>query len=140
MPVKLPQSLTWSLVLEQLRECTGARVRLQDGRATQPADTVRIRPAAAGTEFCLFDGETAATRLALIDRLETLAKSPDRRFMDAAHASINGANLLIDAIFDESDEGVVWTTISTRRPKLGFGASQGKAPHTTGRTKRIKNG
>lgn len=60
--------------------------------------------------------------------------------MGSSRACVNGAYLLVEDVFDEDDDGVVWTTISTRRPKLGFGASQGKAPHTTGRTKRIKNG
>ena len=140
MPLNIPKSLSWPTVLAALRDCTGERVRLRDGRDTEPADAVRTRPAAAGTEFCLFGGETATTRSALIERLETLAKSPDRRFMGAARTCVNGAYLLIDAVLDETEDDVVWTTINTRRPKLGFNASQAKAPHIVGRTKRIKTG
>jgi len=140
MPLNMPKSLSWPNVLAALRECDGELVRLRDGRETQASDTIRTRPAAAGTEFCIFGGESPATRDALIERLETLAKSPDRRFMGAARACVNGAYLLIDAVLDETEDDVVWTTINTRRPKLGFNASQAKAPHIVGRTKRIKTG
>lgn len=140
MPLPAPKSLSWPHVLAALRECAGESVRIRDGRDVEAADDVRTRAAAVGTEFCLFSGTTAATRLALIERLETLAKSPDRRFMSAARARVNGSFLFIDSVYDETEDEVVWTTVNTRRPKLGFNASQAKAPHVVGRTKRIKVG
>jgi hypothetical protein len=76
----------------------------------------------------------------LIERLEALAKTPGRRFQSAARVRVNEDFLPVDAVRDETVEDTVYAVVSARRPKLGFNASQGKAPQTTGRTKRIKTG
>lgn len=123
-----------------LRTCTGERVLIRDGRDTSPATSVQTRPAASGTEFCLFDGPEGIARQQLIERLETLSKGTGRRFAAAARARINDAFLLVDGVADEEIDGVTYTVVNTRRPKLGHSTTGAKAPQTTHRSKRIKTG
>jgi hypothetical protein len=136
----LPAVLTWTQLLNALRSCTGDHVLIRDGRETKHADSVRNRPAASGTEFCLFSTDTPTPRLTLISRLETLAKGTGRRFMSSAKANVNGANLLIDGVEDEAIDGVTLAVVTTRRPKLGYNRSESSAaPTSLGRSsKRIK--
>jgi hypothetical protein len=140
MHTRSSKALNWPHILAALRTCTGATVVIRDGKVTQPADAVRSRPAAKGTELCLFSGENAVARLDLIQHLETLAKGPGRRFMSSARASVNDSFLLIDGVRDEEIEGSVVAVINTRRPTLGFGQDQQSGDRTTLRSKRIKNG
>jgi len=114
-------------------------VHLRDGKLTAPAGSVRSRPAAKGTELCLFPGEKAATRPDLIAQLEALAKRTGRQFATSARASIGESYLLIEGVADEEIDGAVVTVIRTRRPKLGYNQSVQTGDSTTLRTKRIKN-
>lgn len=140
MQKRSPQTFGWSDVLAALRACTGESVLVRDGKVTEPADSVRNRPSAKGTELCLFAGESAVKRVDLIEKLETLAKGSGRRFMTSARASINGANLLVEGVADEDVDSVLFAVVKTRRPKLGFNQSQQAGQTTTLRSKRIKNG
>jgi hypothetical protein len=140
MQTPAPKSLSWPEVLAALRACTGESVLIRDGKVTEPAASVRTRPAAKGTELCLFPGERAATRLDLIQHLETLAKGTGRRFMTSARASVNKSYLLIESVGDENVDDALYTVIKTRRPVLGFNQSLQTGGRTTLRSKRIKNG
>ena len=140
MRPQTPKTLHWPAVLNALRSCEGDVVLIRDGRDLRPAEAVKPRPAAKGTELCLFDGDAAVKRDELVERLDALSKSGGRRFMNAARARVGDAFLLIDGVSDETlDEGLQ-TVVTTRRPKLGFNASEAKAPQFVGRTKRIKTG
>jgi hypothetical protein len=132
------KSLSWTRVLADLRGCAGETVLIRDGKVTQPAATVRTRPAAKGTELCLFPGETAVARLELIGHLETLAKASGRRFMTSARAGVNDAFLLIEEVADETIDGALYAVIVTRRPTLAYNQSQQTGARTTLRSKRIK--
>jgi len=140
MQTSRPKSLSWPEVLRALRECSGKSVLVRDGRMTEPAESVRSRPAAKGTELCLFGGEKPTARTALIEALETLEKGSGRRFMASARASVNGSFLLIESVGDEDVEGTVFAVIRTRRPSLAYNQSQQTGSSTTFRNKRIKNG
>jgi len=134
-----PAILTWTQLLDAMRACNGEHVLVRDGRETQPADSIRNRPAAAGTELCLFSGNAPVKRLDVVARLEMLSKGSGRRFMTSAKANINGANLLIDGASDEVVDGTTFAVIVTRRPKLGYNQSQTTASTALGRSsKRIK--
>lgn len=135
-----PRSLNWPDVLAALRACTGKTVLIRDGKVTEPAATVRTRPAAKGSELCLFSGENAVTRLDLIEQLEGMAKGAGRRFMASARARINDANLIVEGVTDESVDNVLFAVVNTRRPKLGYNQSQQTGATSTLRSKRIKNG
>lgn len=136
----MPQSLTWRDVLAGLRACTGELVFVRDGREQAPAGAVRSRPSAKGTELCLFRGETATTRAALIEQLEGLSATSGRRFMASAKATIGDAALPIEGIGDEESDGVRTAVLRMRRPALGFNQSQQTGSRTTLRSKRIKTG
>ena len=138
MQTSTPKSLSWSELLAALRTCTGATVAIRDGKTTEPAAMIRARPSAKGTELCLFSGEHPATRLDLIGRLETLAKSAGRRFMSSARASIGASHLYIESVGDEDLDGILVAVVRTRRPTLGFNPSQQTGGKTPLRTKRIK--
>ena len=138
MQTRTPKSLSWSDVLAALRASSGESVLIRDGKVTEPAGFVGNRSSAKGTELCLFSGSDSATRLALVQHLETLAKSPGRRFMTSARAKINESHLLVESVGDENLDGVLFTVVSTRRPTLGFNQSQQKGDTTTFRNKRIK--
>jgi hypothetical protein len=138
MQTSRPKSLTWPEVLAALRACTGDSVLVRDGRVTEPADVVRPRPAAKGTELCLFSGQKPAARTALIEGLETLEKGSGRRFMAAARASVNGSFLLVESVGDEDVDGKTIAIVRTRRPVLGYNQSQQTGSSTTFRNKRIK--
>lgn len=140
MQKRSPQTFGWSDVLAALRACTGESVLIRDGKLTEPADSVRNRPSAKGTELCLFSGESAMKRLDLIEKLDMLAKGGGRRFMTSARASINGSNLLVESVADEDVDNVLFAVVRTRRPKLGFNQSQQAGQTTTLRSKRIKTG
>ena len=140
MHLRSPRSLGWPDVLAALRACTGEFVLIRDGRLTEPAGAVRSRAAAKGTELCLFPGETAVTRLDLIEQLAVLAKGAGRRFMTSARARINDSNLVVEGVADESVDDVLFAVVKTRRLKLGYNQSQQTGASTTLRTKRIKNG
>ncbi|HTV92655.1 MAG TPA: hypothetical protein VMG98_08055 [Verrucomicrobiae bacterium] len=79
------------------------------------------------------------TRLGLIEQLTVLAKGAGRRFMTSARARINGSNLIVESVSDETVDGVLAAVINTRRLKLGFNQSQQTGATTTLRSKRIKN-
>lgn len=134
------KSLNWREILTALRTCTGEPVLIRDGKETAPAGVVRSRPSAKGSELCLFSAESPATRLDLIQQLETLADGPGRRFMKSARASINDSYLLVESVADENLDDVIFAVINTRRPVLGFnqGAQTGDSSHL--RTKRVKRG
>ena len=134
------KSLAWPAVLAALRACTGESVLIRDGRVTEPAGSVRTRPAAKGTELCLFPGSSPAAREALLAELESQAKVPGRRFMGSARANVNQSFLLVEGVADEEVDGVAYTVVRTRRPSLGYNASQQTGSSTTLRSKRIKNG
>jgi hypothetical protein len=134
------QTLTWPEVLSAVRAATGASVLIRDGKVTQPAGAVRNRPAAKGTELCLFVGEAAVSRASLIEQMEALSKSAGRRFMTSARAKVGDSSLLVERVIDETVDGVVYVLIDTRRPKLGFNQSQQIGATSTLRSKRIKNG
>jgi hypothetical protein len=140
MNTRSSRSLSWPDLLAALGTCTGESVLIRDGKFTQPATAVRNRASAKGTELCLFPGDTAVTRLALIEQLSGLAKSAGRRFMTSARARINDANLIVEDVADEQVDDVLFAVIKTRRPKLGFNQSQQIGATTTLRSKRIKNG
>ena len=108
------KSLSWPEVLSALRACSGELVLIRDGKVTERAAVVRSRPAAKGTELCLFPGEPGATRLELIRQLETLAGATGRRFTKSARASIGNAYLLVESVGDAMPSGIV------HRPKRGF--------------------
>ncbi|HTZ54688.1 MAG TPA: hypothetical protein VMB20_06460 [Candidatus Acidoferrum sp.] len=139
MNARSSRDLSWPDVLAALRACAGASVLIRDGRVTQPAAAVRSRSAAKGTELCLFSGKSAVTRLGLIEQLTVLAKGAGRRFMTSARARINGSNLIVESVSDETVDGVLAAVINTRRLKLGFNQSQQTGATTTLRSKRIKN-
>ena len=132
------KSLHWPALLSALRSCSGERVHLRFGSTTEPAGSVRIRPAARGTEYCLFTDVEPTTRAALIEQLEALAGRAERRFMSAARVQVGDAFYLVEHIADETTDGLVNTVIIARRTKGGFEPMRGKAPQTTGRSKRIK--
>jgi len=140
MHQKSPSSLSWPALLSALRGCAGEFVHIRDGKAIQPAGSIRNRPSAKGTELCLFPGEHASTRLDLIVELETLAKRAGRRFATSARARAGDAYLLIESVGDEDLDGVTVATIRTRRPKLGYNQSLQTGDSTTLRSKRIKTG
>lgn len=141
MRPQTPTTLNWPAVSKALRACTGEFVMSRDGRDVRPADAVKTRPAAKGTELCLFDGEAPVKREELVERLDALSKTAGRRFMGAARARAGDAFLLIDSVTDETlEDGAQAAVVNTRRPKLGFNASEAKAPQFVGRTKRIKTG
>jgi len=136
----LPQSLSWPAVLAALRSSVGESVHMRDGKLTEPAGSVRNRPSAKGTELCLFPGERASARLALIAQLEALAKRAGRRFSTSAKARIGDSYLLIDSVAYEDVDGTTVAVIRTRRPKLGYNQSLQTGDSTPLRSKRIKNG
>jgi hypothetical protein len=140
MQTSKAKSLSWTAVLTALRSCTGESVLVRDGKVTEPAAAVRNRPAAKGTELCLFPGKLPATRLDLIAELEGLAKNAGRRFMTSARASVNDAYLLVEGVGDEMLDDGLFAVIKTRRPTLGYNQSQQTGGRTTLRSKRIKNG
>ena len=113
---------------------------MRSGNASGFAGEVRNRAAARGTEFCLFEGAAPLARAALIAQLETLSNRPDRRFMAAARLNLDGAYHLAERVVDEDVEGVSYATIIARTSTTGFSPGSGKAPQTTGRSKRIKTG
>jgi hypothetical protein len=139
MQTTSPKSLSWTAILAALRAGTADTVLIADGKVFEPAAAVRTRPAAKGTELCLFPGEPAAKRTALVASLEGLEKNSGRRFMTSARASVNDSFLLVEAVADETIDGVAYTVIRTRRPVLGFNRSQQVGSTTTLRSKRIKN-
>jgi hypothetical protein len=134
-----PKSLSWTAILAALRAGAADTVLIADGKVFEPAAAVRTRPAAKGTELCLFPGEPGATRTSLVASLEGLEKSGGRRFMTSARASVNGAFLLVESVGDETIDGIAYTVVRTRRPVLGFNRSQQVGSTTTLRSKRIKN-
>jgi hypothetical protein len=138
MQTSRPKSLSWPEVLAALRSCAGKSVLVRDGRVTEPADAVRPRPAAKGTELCLFPGQKPAARTALIEGLETLEKGSGRRFMASARVSVNGSFLLVESVGDEDVDGTTFAVVRTRRPVLGYNQSQQTSSSTTFRNKRIK--
>jgi hypothetical protein len=138
MQTPLSTSLTWPKVLAGLRACAGESVLIRDGRETEPAAAVRPRPAAKGTELCLFPGEKTS-REALVDILEMLAKAGGRRFMGSARANIGSSFLLIESVADEDVDGTIYAVVKTRRPALGYNQSQQTGSTTHLRSKRIKN-
>lgn len=138
MHQRTPKNLSWSEVLDALRACKGESVLIRDGKVTERAGFVGNRASAKGTELCLFPGTDSATRLSLIQHLETLAKSPGRRFMTSARAKINESHLLIESVGDETLDGILYAVVRTRRPTLGFNQSQQKGDTTVFRNKRIK--
>ena len=111
---------------------------VRDGRVTEPADAIRPRPAAKGTELCLFSGQKPAARTALIESLGALEKGSGRRFMAAARASVNGSFLLVEGVGDEDVDGTAFAVVRTRRPTLAYNQSQQTGSSTTFRNKRIK--
>jgi len=133
-----PTSLHWPKLLGALRSCAADRVLIRDGKVTEPAGAVRSRPAARGTELCLYPGEAPIARTELIERLEALAKSSGRRFASSARANVNESYLLVDSVADEEVDGKSFTVIVTRRPTLGFNPSQQTGSRTHLRSKRIK--
>jgi hypothetical protein len=135
-----PKSLTWRDILDALRAGTADSVFIRDGRESVPAGTVRNRPAAKGTELCLFPGERPISRVALIEQLATLSTSSGRRFMASARAKIGDSALFVDSVSDEDADGTTIAVVRTRRPKLGFNQSQQAGSSTTLRSKRIKTG
>jgi hypothetical protein len=76
--------------------------------------------------------------MALVEQLESLAKGPGRRFMTSARVRVNGANLLVESVLDETQGDDVVTVVVTRRPKLGYNQSMQAGDSTTFRNKRIK--
>lgn len=106
---------------------------------TEPAAVVRSRPAAKGTELCLFPGERSVTRLELIRQLETHAEATGRRFTKSARASIGNSYLLVESVVDETLDDASFAVIRTRRPVLGFNQGRQRGDSTTLRSKRIKN-
>jgi hypothetical protein len=138
MQASRPKSLSWADILAALRTCTGKAALLRDGRVTEPADAVRPRAAAKGTELCLFSGPEPVARAALIASLEALEKGSGRRFMAAARASVNGSFLLVESVGDEDVDGSAFAVIRTRRPTLAYNQSQQTGSSTTFRNKRIK--
>ncbi len=132
------KSLQWAQILAALRACSGENVRVRDGADIVLAGEIKPRQTGNGTAFGLLDGEAPVTRAALIERLEALAKD-SVRFRASATARVNDAHLLIENVLDETDDaGIVWTTIVTRRPKLGFNASQSTVRFPGGRSKMVK--
>jgi len=133
-----PKSLHWPAVLRALRTCSGEYVLVRDGKATEPAGSVSVRPAAKGTELCLFPGETPAARLDLIGTLDELAKHGGRRFMAAARAKAGASFLLVESVGDEQLDDGIFAVVRTRRPSLAYNQSQQSGASTTLRSKRIK--
>jgi hypothetical protein len=113
-------------------------VLIRDGKVTERAAVVRSRPAAKGTELCLFPGEPGATRLELIRQLETLGGATGRRFTKSARASIGNAYLLVESVGDEAHDDGSFAVIRTRRPVLAFNPGQQRGDTTALRSKRIK--
>lgn len=138
MHLQNSKSLHWPTLLASLRTFSGEFVHLRSGDETEPAGGVRIRPAARGTEYCLFEAAEATTRLALIEQLDALAKRAERRFMSAARVHVAGAFHLVAYVIDEEIDGVKSTLVIARGSQGGFEPMRGKAPQTTGRSKRIK--
>ena len=131
-------SLNWPGVLAALRSCTAQSVLIRDGKSSAPAELVRSRPAASGTELSLFSGESGATRVALVEQLEALAKSAGRRFMKPARANIDDANLLVASVADETVDGTLVTIVETHRVVVGHSPGLQRGDSTTFRNKRIK--
>lgn len=140
MQQRSQHSMSWPAVLAALRVCSGEGVHIRDGRALAPAGDVRNRPAAKGTELCLFPAETPVARVALIAQLELLAKQAGRRFMIAAKARAADSALVIEGVGDEVIDDATVTVVRTRRPKLGYNQSMQTGDSTTLRSKRIKTG
>lgn len=135
-----PTSLHWPQLLAALRSSDAPFVRIRDGKVTSPAGEIRNRPAARGTELCLFAGETSSDRAELVRRLEALAKTGGRRFATAVRANIGDAFLLVEKVADEEDAGTTYCTIVTRRPTLAYQQSMQTGSTTHLRSKRIKTG
>ncbi len=132
------KSLQWAQILIALRACAGQNVRVRDGADFVLAGEIKPRQTGNGTAFGLLESETPVSRVALIERLEALSKDAPR-FRGSATARVDDAQLLIESVLDETDEaGVVWATINTRRPKLGFNASQSTVRFPGGRSKMVK--
>ncbi len=140
MHQRTPQSLTWTALLAALRRGEGETVTMSDGKLSEPAGSVRTRPAAKGTELCLFPGDHASARAELVEQLEALAQRAGRRFATAARVRIGDAHLPIESVGDEEIDGATITVIRARRPKLGYNQSLQAGDSTTLRTKRIKTG
>ena len=138
MQQRSAQSLGGSALLAALRSSSAPSVQIRDGKQFEPAGAVRNRPAAKGTELCLFSGEQAATRADLIAQLEGFSKSAGRRFATSAKVRVGDSNLLVDSVGDEEVDGATACVIRTRRPTLGYNQSQQKGDTTTFRSKRIK--
>ena len=138
MQQRSAQSLSWPALLAALRSSSAASVLIRDGKECEPAGAVRNRPAAKGTELCLFSSESAVKRIDLIAQLEGLSKSSGRRFATSAKVRVGESNLLVDSVGDEDVDGVAACVIRTRRPTLGYNQSQQKGDTTTFRSKRIK--
>jgi hypothetical protein len=136
MQQRTQQPLTWSALLTALSASEGDVVIIRDGTNRVPSGLVGTRAAAKGTEFYLGTDSQPVARKALIDQLEALSKSPGRRFMTSARVQVDGTNLLVESVADESPAAV----IVTRRPKLGFNPSHQTGASTTFRNKRIKTG
>lgn len=139
MKTSTRKTLTWPEVLAALRACSGESVLIRDGKVTEPAAVVRSRPAARGTELCLFPGERGATRRDLIGQLETLAEATGRRFAKSARASIAHAYLLVESVGDEASSDGLFAVVRTRRPVLDFNQGRQRGDTTAFRSKRIKN-
>ncbi len=132
------KSLQWAQILAALRACSGENVRIRDGADIALAGEIKPRQTGNGTAFGLLESEAPVSRVALIERLEALSKDASR-FRGSATARVNDAHLLIETVLDETDEsGIVWVTINTRRPKLGFNASQSTVRFPGGRSKMVK--
>jgi hypothetical protein len=133
------ESLRWAQVLSALKACSGERVRIRDGSDYAPAGEIATRPTAKGSAFGLVEAGAATTRVSLIERLEALSKNSATRFRASASARAEGAHLPIEAVRDETDDdGTVWATIETRRPKLAYNASQSTVRFPGGRSKQVK--
>jgi hypothetical protein len=132
--------LTWPQLLAALRTCTSDDVVIREGRATAPAHRVQSRPAASGSELCLFSApaEPAVKRDALIAELETLAKGHGRRFGKPARVEIANSYWLVAGVRDEDVDGVPRSVIAARRPSLAYNPSEQTGDRTTLRSKRIK--
>ncbi len=135
-----PKSLHWPALLTALRACSGENVFLRTGTTSEPAGEIRTRAAARGTEFCLFEGTAPVSRSALIERLEHLSAHPDRRFAAAARIHVDGSFELVERAIDDTIAGALHVVIVARNAGGRFEPLRGKAPHTTGRSKRIKTG
>lgn len=135
-----PSSLHWPQLLAALRSSDAPFVRLRDGKVTAPAGEIRNRPAARGTELCLYSGEEPSDRADLVRRLEAIAKTGGRRFATSVRAHIGDAFLLVEKVDEEEEAGERYCTLATRRPSLSFQQSLQKGSTSHLRSKRIKTG